>query len=507
MKVCVHAALLALIASQASAASMQFDFGRTNLQSPFNPGTDGWNNIVPATTDLFAIFDENGAIVPGVSLSITDTFFQTGEPSSLGSESPSGDAAGYPVSATDDYFFGHSTAFAGADPNPYGEVTLRGLDPSQVYDFTFFSARNGIGDNRDTEFIVTGANSGSGVASTGNNDTEVVKILGIAPDGNNEISVGVQAGPDNNNTIGFFYINLMDVSVGIPEPTTGVLLAMGGLLVAAAPKNVLFYGNSFTLGFGSTTSVNALFEDIAIAAGHDAPLVQSAAASGQDIEWHLNNNTAAIFTLIPPDRDWDAVVMQEHSTKLTRAYTGNPRFPDSVDESKSTVVDLYNTVQLRSPNAVPVLYETWARGPGHTFYTPPNVIFTDPAEMQAEVRDGYDALKEAIDTEEGAPTALIAPVGDAWEEANYDNLHANDNWHAGNRGTLLAALVIYGTVYGDTTTSDIPLDAILTSVNLGPDDGAFLTAAADAVLNPIPEPSCVLLAAMAIVSQAARRRR
>ena len=280
-----------------------------------------------------------------------------------------------------------------------------------------------------------------------------------------------------------------------------------GASAFAQPKNVLFYGNSFTLGFGSTTSVNALFGEIAIAAGHEAPLVQSAAASGQDIEWHVNNNTTAIFTLIPPDRDWDAVVMQEHSTKLTRAYTGSPRFPESVDESKSTVVQLYNTVQLRSPNAVPVLYETWARGPGHTFYTPPNVIFTDPEEMQAEVRAGYDALKQAIDEEEGSPTALIAPVGDAWEEANWDRLHSGDNWHAQNRGTLLAALVIYGTVYGDTTTSDIPLDAILASVNLGPDDGAFLTAAADAVLNPVPEPTGAMLAVLAIAAQAVRRRR
>ncbi|MEO0530242.1 MAG: hypothetical protein AAF266_06640 [Planctomycetota bacterium] len=279
--------------------------------------------------------------------------------------------------------------------------------------------------------------------------------------------------------------------------TAAIAALLVPVVASAAPKNVLFYGNSFTLGFGSTRSVNALFEDIAVAAGHEEPLVQSAAASGQDLEWHVNNNTAAIFTLIPPDRDWDAVVMQEHSTKLTRAYTGNPRFPDSVDESKATAIQLYNTVQLRSPNAVPVLYETWARAPGHTFYTPPNVIFTDAAEMQAEVRAGYQALQAAIDAEEGGPTALIAPVGTAWETANYDNLHANDDWHAGNRGTLLAALTIYGTVYGDTTTSDIDLSGVLASLGLNAADGAFLTAAADAVL--IPEPTAVVLGCFGVV--------
>ncbi len=227
---CVACCAIAVYVSPAVAETMLFDFGRTNLQSPFNPGTDGWNNIVPATTDLFAIFDEGGAIVPGVSLSITDTFFQTGEPSTLGSESPAGDAAGYPVSATDDYFFGHVTGFAGADPNPYGEVTLRGLDPSKAYDFTFFSARNGVNDNRETQFDVTGANAGTGVAGTSNNDTEVVRINGITPNGSNEIVVGVQGGPANDNGIGFFYINLMQVSVAVPEPTSAALLSMGGLL-------------------------------------------------------------------------------------------------------------------------------------------------------------------------------------------------------------------------------------------------------------------------------------
>ncbi|MEO0530241.1 MAG: hypothetical protein AAF266_06635 [Planctomycetota bacterium] len=228
MKSLLVACCAALVVSPAVANTMQFDFGRTNLQSPFNPGTDGWNNIVPATTELFAIFDSSGSLVPGVTLEITDTWFQTGEPSSLGSEAPTGDAAGYPVAATDDYFFTHVTGFAGADPNPYGEVTLRGLDPSTPYDFTFFSARNGINDNRDTEFIVIGASTETGIAATGNNDSEVVNIGGVFPNALGEIAVGVQAAPTNTNGIGFSYINLMEVTP-VPEPAAAALMVVGGL--------------------------------------------------------------------------------------------------------------------------------------------------------------------------------------------------------------------------------------------------------------------------------------
>jgi hypothetical protein len=268
----------------------------------------------------------------------------------------------------------------------------------------------------------------------------------------------------------------------------------------AQPKNVLFYGNSFTLGFGSTRSVNALFNDIAIAAGQDPPLVQSAAASGQSLNWHLNNNTAAIFTLIPPGQNWDFVVMQEHSTKLTRVFDGSPGFPASLEASQADAIGLYQRATTRSPDVVPVLYETWARGPGHAFYAGASPDFRDPAEMQAEIREGYDQLAAAINGAAGSNKALIAPVGDAWENANFDQLHATDLWHAQNRGTLLAALVIYGTVYGDATTSDIDLAGVLASLNLTPNDGAFLTAAADRTLRPIPEPSSVVVAGMCLAA-------
>ena len=272
---------------------------------------------------------------------------------------------------------------------------------------------------------------------------------------------------------------------------SGLTVAVLALLATGAPaaeqKNVLFYGNSFTLGFGSTRSVNELFEDIVIAAGHDDPLVASAAASGQTLGWHLQNNLSPIYTAIPLDQDWDFVVMQEHSTKLTRAYG---TYPASVQESMVDATGLYQAVATRSADVTPVLYETWARGPGHSYYAGDPPLFSDPNEMQAEVRAGYGMLKEAIDDAVGADLARIAPVGDAWENGNWDNLHATDLWHAGNRGTLLAALVIYGTVYDDVTTNDIDLSGVLASLNLTAADGALLTQVADATL---PEPTTALL--------------
>jgi len=278
----------------------------------------------------------------------------------------------------------------------------------------------------------------------------------------------------------------------------------------AEPLNLIFFGNSFTFGAGSTRSVDSLVGDLAVAAGHDRPYVVSAAVSGQDLEWHVNNNTSRIVTSIPPANDWDFIVMQEHSTKLTQTYTGSPAFPASIDESVANAVALHNVAKQRSPNVQPVLYETGARGPGFVFFTGSNEIYTGPDAMQTEIRAGYDVLHEALDDAAGADVTLLAPVGDAWQEANYDNLHSGDLWHAQNRGTLVAALVIYGTIYADYDTGAIATLPILDSLNLTADDGAFLTAAADATLlaENVPEPStAAIVITSLLLGTTARRRR
>ncbi|MCA9239480.1 MAG: hypothetical protein KDA37_04745 [Planctomycetales bacterium] len=227
MKTTLHTLAIVLLASSSHGATLLFDFGNTGRQTAGN-----WNQVVPATTTLFALFDTDGDIHGTAGFEITDEFFQTGEPSQLGSESPSGDAAAYPVDATDDYFFGHTTAFAGADPNPLGQFKLFNLSPDNVYDFTFFASRQGVNDIRDARYTVTGGNSGSAVLNASNNDSEVVKVLGISPDGANEIYVDVEPGPNNNNPNGFFYIGLVqvDISPNVPEPSAFILSS----LVAAA---------------------------------------------------------------------------------------------------------------------------------------------------------------------------------------------------------------------------------------------------------------------------------
>ncbi len=242
-------------------------------------------------------------------------------------------------------------------------------------------------------------------------------------------------------------------------------------------QNILFYGNSFTNGFLSSDNVPSLVQDIAVAAGQPSPLVHNAAVNSQSFSWHLANNLGEITTpALPSGQEWDYAVLQNFSTAPT--HLGN------VTQHRSDSVALYQAIANHSSNVTPVLFETWARGPAHSIYAGATPSFPGgPAQMQAEVRDGYQLAAQDIDAAAGAGTVRIAEVGDRWEDAAWSNLHAGDIYHANNRGTLLTSLVIYSTIYEDDTR-DIDLSSVLSGLGLSANDGLFLTGIADGIAPP-----------------------
>lgn len=253
-------------------------------------------------------------------------------------------------------------------------------------------------------------------------------------------------------------------------------LSLGGTKLGAT--NVLFYGNSFTNGLGSTESVPNLVRDIATAAGHEAPTVVNAASNGTSFTWHLANNTGVISSGLPVDEEWDYAVLQNFST--TPTHIGN------VAQHRADAVSLYQQIAAHSPDHTPVLYETWARAPGHSFYTGAVPDFPGgTSQMQAELRSGYLLAAQDIDASAGESISRIAEVGSRWEDTNWDNLHSDDLYHAQNRGTLLASLEIYSTIY-EQATSGIDLSGVLGNLGLSQYEGQFLTSIADGLTPPDP---------------------
>lgn len=279
----------------------------------------------------------------------------------------------------------------------------------------------------------------------------------------------------------------------------GVSVLLSILMLAApatAEMKLLFYGNSYTLGSWSDRSVPDLVNDIAVAAGQENPHVVMAAVGGWSLADHLATNTGVITTGIPAGQTWDYVILQDYSTRPT--HLGD------VAAHRADFVSLYQAVAAHSPDAQVIGFETWARAPGHEYYSGGSPAFPGgPAQMQQELRDGYAFSTADVNALAGAGTARVAPVGDAWEYTNWSNLHASDLHHANNRGTLLASLVIYGTIYRDDV-SDIDLTGVLASLGMPGPYGAYLAAAADQFI--VPEPSTGLLLLLGGVLTLRRRR-
>jgi hypothetical protein len=225
-KICL-VALAAILAAPALAQSLYFDFGDTTQQTAGN-----YNNFVTTFEGSYPnLIDDSGAVT-GISATVNDIFYPGSNTS--GSTAPFGDASIFDAQATRDNVFGHVAAWAGFDANPTGGFILSGLstDPSVTYVFTFFGSRMGVADNRETYYSATGLNSDTVYLNTSNNESEVAITTAISADASGEIAIEVGAGPNNNNGSGFYYIGSMKIDV-VPEPTSVMLLGLGGLCLLA----------------------------------------------------------------------------------------------------------------------------------------------------------------------------------------------------------------------------------------------------------------------------------
>jgi hypothetical protein len=218
---------------------------------------------------------------------------------------------------------------------------------------------------------------------------------------------------------------------------------------ADAPLNILFIGNSFTNG----GPIPTLVRNLATSAGLPTPNCVNAAVNSMTLEWHRTN--AATLAYIDQG-GWDYVVLQEYSTRPTDSTTAVNANPARFEQD---VTWFYDRVKQTSPNAVIVLYETWARHENNTIYPG---TFADRDTMQNQLNYWYhDAVFNYIPanaTYSVTTDVLLAPCGEVWH-ANYHglnyNLHGGDLYHANNTGSHVNALTIFGMIYKRLVT-DLP---------------------------------------------------
>lgn len=283
-------------------------------------------------------------------------------------------------------------------------------------------------------------------------------------------------------------------------PASFIIAALGlaSAPAAAQPANILFFGNSFTQGGDVSGDVGRL----AVADGYDAPNIVADLTGGKNLDFHLNEvNTRPAnnvdHSAISGDT-WDYVVIQGFSTESTSTLGNHAEF---ASDARALYSGVRNHGSGHGAGVTGILFQTWARGPGHAIYPG---TFSDPAAMQAEVRGGYQAALAAIQNAHGGSAAHIAPVGDAFESENFNpSLYAGDIYHASNRGSLLASMMLYRTIYGESV-SDIAYSSVSGWAGVNASTWSDLTAIADATL--IPEPGSLSLLIVAAGLTFLRRR-
>lgn len=128
-------------------------------------------------------------------------------------------STGFDGGSSSDSFFGNDVTFNGAVA-PAAALAITGLDPSRRYDLRFYASRMGAGgENRETRYSATGANSGVALLNVAENTSGVAVISGIQPNSAGTISLDVRKGPKNNNHYGFYYLGAMSLSVQAAAPS------------------------------------------------------------------------------------------------------------------------------------------------------------------------------------------------------------------------------------------------------------------------------------------------
>lgn len=266
-----------------------------------------------------------------------------------------------------------------------------------------------------------------------------------------------------------FHQGIALVSPLLAGVSCACLLTAGAL---AAPKEVLFLGNSFTIG--GSSSVPVIFDRLAIAGGQEDPNTVMRAVGGQDFQFHETDATSQAQIAARP---WTHVVLQNYSTEPTHI--------GSVADHFQYGNLLHQRIMANYPATQVVLFETWSRAANHALITGASTAttFSSTAQMQAELRENYAALATNLNMAYPASLpVIIAPVGDAWENTGallpgsdpfFTNLHNTDRYHGNNDGYYLSAAVIYATIY-QTSPEGLHLLPAVSSLNLNLTNAAAL---------------------------------
>ena len=351
-------------------------------------------------------------------------------------------ATGSPTGAAGEFSpMGNQNVYGANGTYSQGVLSLSNLNPSHLYDFTFFASRMSVSDNREGLYTVSGVNSGSATLDAANNTSNVCTVAGIKPTAQGEIAITLQSGDNNTTSAGYFYLGAFKIS---DYEVAGVVSES----IPASAKRLLFFGDQFSMG----QNIPGLLRDLAVVGGYEMPVVVADLESDIDMAGYIGRVAdyapCNVDSVILPDGDsWDHVIVQGSGTESSA-------LGDSL-AFKTNAVELYQAVigdaSGKGVGSEALLLQTWAAQEGHSYYP---VSFADPSAMQLDIRTNYAAAAQLINIAEGAGSADVAGVGDAFETGEfYYALYEEDGFAESALGARLAAMVLYKKIYNEDATN------------------------------------------------------
>ena len=170
-----------------------------------NTSAAPWNNITDYALGSISNLTTSTGYVSNISIAVTDSFNLINVAGVINDPD-------LPASATGDSFFGSMQAGVGGNETT-GGFTISGLDPATPYHFGFYASRV-ASDNRETMYIAQGTNADTTYLDAGvsNPGPVMVWVYNIMPDANGEIVLTATAGPNNNNSTGYYYIGVISMA-------------------------------------------------------------------------------------------------------------------------------------------------------------------------------------------------------------------------------------------------------------------------------------------------------
>ncbi|MBF0196449.1 MAG: hypothetical protein HQL32_02005 [Planctomycetes bacterium] len=230
------------------------------------------------------------------------------------------------------------------------------------------------------------------------------------------------------------------------------------------PLNIIFFGNSFTLGSGDNQvkkvigGIPGLVTRMAEGMGIPAPNVERALKGGKSLEFHMKEHSILIdkpadqvFNKYEKPIQWDVMVLQEYSTRpLSIPKVG--RF----DLTLRYAEELVAKGKSLNSNMRTILYQTWARHESLPKYYPN--MFKTPNDFQNDLIHHYSLLRNHLNKVFRDQSCDIAPCGLLWQKLNFSkHLYSKDRYHASAHGSLINAMMIFKRIYHANLTAEATL--------------------------------------------------